>query len=159
MVDEEKKSWLAEKLPKLLGMALFLLFFFAMNLGPRFFPEFFAETFANEQLFGEFAQPEYAVYGAIIGIVAFLAIPFLFAPILVKAARTEKEKWSYLAFFGVIIVAMFTIVLVVKFVRHCGGHIALHFDNHLIEKYFIYVVWVYFFLLGLLRFFIRGKKK
>lgn len=156
---DENKSWFAEKLPKVLGMALFLLFFFAMNLGPQFFPEFFEETFANEQLFGGFAQPEYAVYGAIIGIVAFLGIPFLFAPVLVRAARAKKEKWSYLAFFSVIIVAMFTIVLVVKFVNHCGGYIARYYGNTLIEDNFIFVIWGYFLLFGILRTVIVIKKK
>jgi len=151
---ERERKW-----QKVLGAGLFLVFFLGLTLGPRLFPEFFAENFTGEKLFGSFTRPVHAVYGMFGGLAAFLAAPFLFGVLIVNSVRKVSDKWYNLTYFGAVIFSIASLALIVGFVYHCAEHVKLCYGNSFVADNFAFFIWAYFLLLGVLRVVVTLKKK
>jgi uncharacterized Tic20 family protein len=150
MSDEDTPKR-GSKWQKVLGAGLFLAFFLGLTLGPRLFPEFFAENFSGEKLFGSFSRPVHAVYAMFGGLAGFFAAPFLFGPLIVKSVRKVSDKWYNLTYFGAVIFTIASLALIISFVYHCAEHVRLYYGNSFVADNFIFFIWGYFLLLGVLR--------
>ncbi len=151
---ERERKW-----QKVLGAGLFLVFFLGLTLGPQLFPEFFAQNFSGEKLFGTFARPVHAVYAMFGGLAAFLGAPFLFGALIVKSVRKVSPKWYNLTYFGAVIFSIASLGLIIGFVYHCAGYVKLYYGNSFVADNFAFIIWAYFLLLGVLRVVVTLRKK
>jgi hypothetical protein len=158
-MSDEDTTERESKWQRVLGAGLFLVFLLGLTLGPQFFPEFFAQNFSGEKLFGSFARPVHAVYGMFGGLAAFLAAPFLFGTLIVKSVKKVSAKWYNLTYFGAIIFTIASFGLIIGFVYHCAEYVKLYYGNSFVADNFAFIIWGYFILLGILRVVVTLRQK
>jgi hypothetical protein len=139
----EEKTRFSEKWPKMLGYAILIITIILVIILPRVFPEFIAEHLNIKGMFGRFESESQFIFGLVLGLATFFAVPFLFGFALVKYIRSISKKWYDLAAFASFSLFMIFYVLVILYIFHCGDYAKKRYHNDFINKYFFFIIFGY----------------